>query len=238
MPLVLSASVMCADLLDLKGEALRLQKAGIDWLHIDVMDGHFVPNLTFGAALVSGLRAVTGLCLDVHLMLAEPERHAAEFARLGGDPVTFHVEASAFPLRVIRGIKSTGARAGVAINPATPVECLTHLVAELDLVLVMAVEPGFAGQACLPGMADKVARVRRLLREAGSGAAIGVDGNINPATIPALVAAGADLLVGGSSGLFIPGKDPAETAAAMRAAAGAGLALRRGAESTPTSGTL
>ena len=172
-----------------------VEDAGADWVHIDVMDGHFVPNLSMGPFIVEACRKATRLPLDVHLMVAAPDRLIPAFLNAGSDVLTVHVEACTDLYRTLESIRQGNAKAGVSLNPGTPVASIADVVPLLDLVLVMSVSPGYAGQAHIPGSADKVGRVRALLDAAASGARLEVDGGITAANAPGVVQAGADVLV-------------------------------------------
>lgn len=192
-----------------------------DWLHVDVMDGHFVPNLTVGPVVVAAVRKVTSLPLDVHLMVEHPDRMVEAFVTAGADRLTVHVEATPHPDRVLRQIREHGVKAGVALNPATPVEYLTYTLDAADQVLIMTVNPGFGGQRFLPGMLRKVRAVRHLIDEAGLACDVVVDGGVDEETGRALVTAGAQVLVAGT---FVFGAaDPAGAVERLRAAAGGTL---------------
>jgi ribulose-phosphate 3-epimerase len=200
--MLLSASVLGADFGRLGAHAREALDAGADWLHIDVMDGHFVPNISFGVPVMRGLRALadeTGAPFDVHLMIEEPDRYLDDFAEAGAGVITVHQEAVVHLHRTVHRIKELGCKAGVAVNPATPLVMVEDVAADLDLLLVMSVNPGFAGQSFIPGTVDKLRRARRLLREAGSRALLEVDGGVSPANARAVVDAGADVLVAASA---------------------------------------
>ncbi len=200
--MILSASILSADFGHLERDARAAVEAGCEWLHIDVMDGHFVPNLSMGVPVMRGLRALaeeTGTPLDVHLMIAEPERYVDDFAEAGASVITVHQEATPHLHRVVQQVKEAGAKAGVALNPATPPYLLEELLPELDLVLVMSVNPGFSGQAFIPGSVRKVGRIRGLVDTLGAGALVSVDGGVKPSNARALVDAGADVLVAASA---------------------------------------
>jgi len=195
----IAPSILSADFARLGEEVRGISAAGADYIHIDVMDGHFVPNLTVGPAVVKALRPHSTLPFDVHLMIAPVDRYIADFAAAGADIVTVHPEAGPHLHRTIELIKSLGKKAGVALNPATPVEALDYVLAELDLVLVMTVDPGFGGQSFIAAQLDKIATLRRRIDAQPRAIDLEVDGGINDATARAAVAAGADVLVAGTA---------------------------------------
>jgi ribulose-phosphate 3-epimerase len=199
MSVRIAPSLLSADWAHLPDAIAACEAGGADWLHLDVMDGRFVPNLTFGAKMIETVRGLTTLPLDVHMMVVEPERYFDTFARAGATGLTIHVEATPHLDRQLCRIKELGCAAGAAINPGTPVEALHEVAGLLDLALVMSVNPGFGGQAFIPYAVDKVARTRGLLRAAGSRASIEVDGGISRDTIAACWQAGADTFVAGQA---------------------------------------
>lgn len=213
----IAASILGADFTNLGAAVQAAERGGADMLHIDVMDGRFVPPITMGAMVVEALRRVTVLPLDVHLMVVEPERHLEAFAGAGATSIAFHVEATDHPHRALAHLRSLGVQAGVALNPGTPPEACAWLRGALDFVLVMSVNPGYAGQAFLPHVLPKIEQVRTLL--AHRPLWIAIDGGISPQTAGPAVAAGADVLVAASTIFDAP--DGIEAAAArLRAAAG------------------
>jgi ribulose-phosphate 3-epimerase len=215
-------SLLSADFAALGSEIAAVERGGADMIHVDIMDGHFVPNLTMGPPVVKSLRRVAHVPLDVHLMIEEPDRYVEAFVEAGASCVTVHAEAAVHLHRTIQLIKSLGAKAGVALNPATPVVALEEIAGDLDYVLVMTVNPGFGGQTFIPRSESKVRLVRDLLRLNGSTAPIEVDGGIDTSTAPRIVAAGADILVAGQA---IFGSPDAERATReLRAAAMAAVA--------------
>jgi ribulose-phosphate 3-epimerase len=199
MSVRLAPSILSANFANLGADVAAAVRGGADQIHIDVMDGHFVPNLTMGPAVVAAVRRVTDLPLDVHLMVTDPDRFLDAFAEAGAAILTVHAEVLPHLHRTIQAIKRRGCRAGVAINPATPVGAIAEVAADLDVALVMSVNPGFGGQAFIPHSESKIARVRELLDRAGSRADIEVDGGIDRSTIGAVVAAGATMVVAGAS---------------------------------------
>jgi ribulose-phosphate 3-epimerase len=212
----MAPSILSADFTRL-GEAVALvESAGADVIHVDVMDGHFVPNLTIGPPVVRALKRATALPLDVHLMIENADDTVSWYLDAGADMVSVHVEACADLAGVIRTIRAGGAKAGVALNPATPVSSLTAVIEEVDHVLVMSVVPGFGGQAFMPVSLEKIAAVAALLRACGSAAVIEVDGGIDEATAPLVCAAGARLLVAGNA--IFGRADPAAALEAIREA--------------------
>jgi ribulose-phosphate 3-epimerase len=212
-------SLLAADFADLAAAVRAAEQGGATALHCDVMDGHFVPNLTFGPVVVAALRRRTRLPLDVHLMVADPERWLQPFAAAGADAITVHAEATVHLQRVLAEIRRLGCRAGVALNPATPPAVLDWVWPDLDQVLLMTVNPGFGGQAFLPQVLPKLAAVAAAARQRGFAGRIAVDGGIDATTVPRVVAVGADTLVAGSAVYGQP--DPAAAIRALRAAAGA-----------------
>jgi len=211
----IAPSILSADFGHLADEIARCEAGGADWIHVDVMDGRFVPNLTFGAKVIETVRGLTALPLDVHLMVVEPERYFDAFAGAGANLLTIHQEVSPHLHRQLHRIRELGCRAGVAINPATPVETLRDIATEVDLLLVMSVNPGFGGQSFIPASVEKIRRARDLLQAARSGAVIEVDGGIARETITRCWRAGADTFVAGNAVFSAP--DPAREIAALRA---------------------
>ncbi|GAB4431281.1 MAG: ribulose-phosphate 3-epimerase [Anaerolineae bacterium] len=195
----LAPSILAADFARLGEQVKEAEAAGVDYIHVDVMDGHFVPNITIGPLITQALRPVTRLPLDVHLMIEQPERYLADFARAGADILTVHVETCPHLHRTIQQIKELGVKAGVTLNPATPLSSLEEILPKVDLALIMSVNPGFGGQSYIPGSTARIARLRAMLDAIGSQADLEVDGGVNPATISEVVAAGATVLVAGSA---------------------------------------
>lgn len=199
-PIILSASILSADFSCLGEQIREAEAAGVDWLHVDVMDGHFVPNLTIGAPVVKSLRKTTKLPFDVHLMITDPDQYLQDFADAGADYITVHSEACIHLQRTLSHIRSLGKKPGVALNPATPAEHLKYVLEDIDLVLVMSVNPGFGGQKFLSSVLPKIARVREMFNEIGrTDVRISVDGGINPDTAKEAINHGADVLVAGKS---------------------------------------
>lgn len=209
-------SILSADLRCLGAQIAEVEQAGADGIHVDVMDGRFVPNITLGPLVVEAVRRSTDLPLDVHLMMVEPERYITDFASAGADSILVHQEASPHLHRTLEQIKLRDKKAGVVLNPGTSLASLDEVLETVDRILIMSVNPGFGGQRFIPSSTEKIRRLRGLLQERGSPAAIEVDGGIDPTTAPLTAAAGAALLVAGSSVFHAPG-GPAEGVRRLRA---------------------
>ena len=213
----ISPSILSADFSRLGEDVQAVDRAGADYIHIDVMDGHFVPNITIGPLVVDALRKVTDKPLDVHLMIENPDLYIPDFAKAGADIITVHQEAVPHLHRTVQLIKSLGKKAGVSLNPATPVETLDVILDELDLVLIMSVNPGFGGQSFIPSALDKIRALRQRITERGLSTELEVDGGVKIDNIREVVAAGADVLVAGSA--VFNTEDYAATITALRESA-------------------
>ncbi|MDA8371846.1 MAG: ribulose-phosphate 3-epimerase [Nocardiopsaceae bacterium] len=216
MAIQISPSILSADFAHLADEAAAVADSA-DWLHVDVMDNHFVPNLTLGLPVVESLRKAASLPLDCHLMIEDPDRWAPAYAEAGAGSVTIHAEAASAPVRTLREIRNQGARAGLALNPATPVQAYADLLPELDMVLLMTVEPGFGGQKFIDLVLPKIRRVRELIDAAGGTVWLQIDGGVSSETIERAAEAGADVFVAGSA--VYGAQDPSAAVDALRAQA-------------------
>ena len=196
---ILSPSLLAADFSRLNEELAVLKENGAQWLHLDVMDGLFVPSISFGLPVIKSLRAVSDLTFDVHLMIQDPDRYLEDFAAAGADIITVHQEACTHLNRTLQKIHSLGLKAGVALNPATPLNTVEWVAEDLDMLLIMSVNPGFGGQKYIPNATRKIAEARRMLRELGSEADVEVDGGVNHENAASILHAGANVLVAGSA---------------------------------------
>ncbi|HHV18299.1 MAG TPA: ribulose-phosphate 3-epimerase [Thermoanaerobacterales bacterium] len=192
-------SILSADFSRLAEEVKRVEAGGADLLHIDVMDGHFVPNITFGPPVISSLKGKTDLPFDVHLMIENPERYVDDFIEAGSDIITVHVESTVHLHRLINYIKNQGIKPGVALNPSTPLTGLQYILDDVYMVLIMSVNPGFGGQTFIPGMIEKIKKLKDIVQQTNSKVLIQVDGGINEDNSPEIIKAGADILVAGSA---------------------------------------
>ena len=199
MPIRIAPSILSADFGRLAEEVRAVEAAGADWIHVDVMDGRFVPNITIGPLVVEAVRKVTRLPIDAHLMIVEPERYVEAFAKAGADLISVHAEVSPHLHRTIQAIRAAGARPSVALNPSTPLDCLEYVLGDVDMVLLMTVNPGFGGQSYIPAVTEKVRRLRRMADERGQELELQVDGGVKASTVGVVAQAGANVLVAGTA---------------------------------------
>lgn len=217
MPAIrIAPSILSADFARLGEEVAAIDRAGADFIHIDVMDGHFVPNLTIGPLVVKAIRKASAKTFDAHLMIAPVDPYIEPFARAGADIITVHPEAGPHLHRTLQAIRAAGARPGVALNPATPVSVVEPVLGDVDLILIMSVNPGFGGQEFIPSQLKKIEMLRKLIDQSGRDVILEVDGGINPATAPSVIAAGATALVAGSAVFTGDPKDYAANIARLR----------------------
>lgn len=196
---IIAPSILSADGSRLGEEIAAIEKAGADWLHLDVMDGHFVPNITIGPGLIASLRKTTAMPFDVHLMIENPERYVDDFVRAGANQLTVHVEATAHLHRLIGQIHEKGIKAGVSVNPGTPLCLLEPVLSDIDLLLIMSVNPGFGGQKFIESSLPRIRAAKEMIKNAGSAALLEVDGGVSPTNVRSVFAAGADAVVAGAA---------------------------------------
>jgi ribulose-phosphate 3-epimerase len=212
---IIAPSLLAANFLTLQQDCDMLNKSQAEWFHLDVMDGRFVPNISYGPMIIEFIRKTTTKVCDVHLMIEEPDKYAEAFKKAGADILTVHIEACRHLHRNIQQIKSLGMKAGVALNPHTPVDSLKDVLQDIDMVLIMSVNPGFGGQSFIPKTLDKITTLKRMINEAGLSVQIEIDGGVTLENAPAIIAAGADILVAGNTVFKSP--DPTATIAALKA---------------------
>ena len=217
-PKKIAPSILSADFAHLADEIAKVTEAGADMIHVDVMDGHFVPNFTIGPPIVKAIRKVTRLPLDVHLMMTNPEDFISDFIKAGSNYITVHVETCPHLHRTIQSIKEEGVKAGVTLNPATPLSSIEEILGEVDLLLIMSVNPGFGGQSFIPSALEKLRRARKMIDQRGLNVELEIDGGVKVENIAAMAQAGADIFVSGSA--IFHSKDYKDTIQKMRAAMG------------------